>query len=369
MFNNQQDVTVLNRIDSQYYFSGEKISKNFLKTKPIIRCVNIAEKRRKIKQKRGSGCRDGFLGRGSRSEIKLNIIFSVRQDYFLNIFVNYSHIIEYVKRLSISKTIDGKHVMNYLSKRQTAPAFKLFAAIVLIFSLLTANLIEAQQKGKDNTLTKAEVKAGWKLLFDGSTAKGWRGAKLDHFPDKGWEIKDGTLSVQEFNGGESANGGDIITVDTYSDFELLCDFKITDGANSGIKYFVDPDLNKGPGSAIGCEFQILDDAKHPDAKLGVKGNRTLGSLYDLIRADNKKFNGIGEWNTARIIVKKNHVEHWLNGVKVLEYERGNQMWRALVACSKYKDWPNFGEAKAGYILLQDHGSRVWFKNIKIREIK
>jgi hypothetical protein len=219
-----------------------------------------------------------------------------------------------------------------------------------------------------NTLTEREKKEGWKLLWDANTTNGWRGAKLDKFPEGGWEIKDGILSVLASSGGESANGGDIVTVDTYGDFELEADFNITEGANSGIKYFVDTDLNKGAGSAIGCEFQILDDDKHPDAKLGVKGNRTLGSLYDLIPAVNKRFNGVGLWNRARILVKGNHVEHWMNNQKIVEYERGTQMWRALVAYSKYKDWPNFGDLKQGHILLQDHGNKVSFRSIKIRKL-
>ena len=147
------------------------------------------------------------------------------------------------------------------------------------------------------------------------------------------------------------------------------DFKITEGANSGIKYFVDPTLNKGAGSAIGCEFQVLDDQRHPDAKLGVKGNRTLGSLYDLIPAPEDKPFDINAWNTAMVVVEGNHVEHWLNGVKLLEYERNNQEWNALVAYSKYRDWPNFGNYEEGYILLQDHGDEVWYKNIKIKELK
>lgn len=127
-------------------------------------------------------------------------------------------------------------------------------------------------------------------------------------------------------------------------------------------------MNKGKGSAIGCEFQILDDEKHPDAKAGRKGNRTVGSLYDLIPAGSNKLFKKNEFNTARIIVKGNHVEHWLNGIKVVEYERNNQMWKALVAGSKYADWPNFGEGKEGHILLQDHGDEVHFKNIKIKEL-
>ncbi len=219
-----------------------------------------------------------------------------------------------------------------------------------------------------NTLSAREQKEGWKLLWDGRTTAGWRGARLDRFPEKGWQIENGVLSVLASSGGESANGGDIVTVDPYRDFELEVDFRISAGANSGIKYFVDTELNKGAGSAIGCEYQILDDERHPDAKLGVKGNRTLASLYDLIPAENKRFNGVGEWNRARILVRGSHVEHWMNNQKVLEYERGNQMWRALVACSKFRDWPHFGEAREGHILLQDHGNLVSFRSIKIRTI-
>ena len=220
-----------------------------------------------------------------------------------------------------------------------------------------------------NTISEREAEEGWKLLWDGKTTNGWRGAKLDKFPEKGWSIEDGILKVHKSGGGESTNGGDIVTTRPYKNFMLKVDFKITEGANSGIKYFVDTDLNKGPGSAIGCEFQILDDAKHPDAKLGVNGNRTLGSLYDLIAAPkDKPFRG-GFFNTAMVVVKGNHVEHWLNGIKIIEYERNNQMWNALVAYSKYRDWPNFGNAEEGLILLQDHGDEVWFQNIKIKELK
>lgn len=220
----------------------------------------------------------------------------------------------------------------------------------------------------DNTLSDLEEKAGWKLLWDGKTTAGWRGAKLDEFPKTGWTIADGVLKVEKGNGGEASNGGDIVTTRTYKNFILKVDFKITEGANSGIKYFVKPDMNKGAGSAIGCEFQVLDDLRHPDAKLGVKGNRTLGSLYDLIPAPADKPFDIKAWNTAMVIVRGNHVEHWLNGVKLLEYERNTQEWDALVAYSKYRDWPNFGNHEEGNILLQDHGDEVYFKNIKILEL-
>lgn len=229
-----------------------------------------------------------------------------------------------------------------------------------------------------NELTPEEKAAGWELLWDGKTSKGWRGAKLKDFPENGWKIENGILSVLPSGGAESANGGDIVTVDRYTNFVLEVDFQLTRGANSGIKYFVDTEMNQGAGSAIGCEFQILDDRNHPDAKAGVNGNRTLGSLYDLIKADglehnphlpNTKYvNGFDQWNRARVVVNDNKVQHFLNGIKVVEYERNTQMWHALVAYSKYAQWPGFGDFESGHLLLQDHGDAVNFKNIKIKKL-
>ena len=226
-----------------------------------------------------------------------------------------------------------------------------------------------------NTLTEHEQRTGWRLLWDGETTDGWRGARMETFPEKGWQIDNGVLTVLETGGAESEAGGDIITEQQFSSFELHLEFMITEGANSGIKYFVDPELNRGTGSAIGLEYQILDDEHHPDAKMGVEGNRTLASLYDLIPAHNlshanygKRFRGIGTWNQARIVVRGDHVEHWLNGFKMVEYERSTPMYRALVAYSKYAVWEGFGELPTGHILLQDHGNRVSFRSIKIREI-
>lgn len=222
-----------------------------------------------------------------------------------------------------------------------------------------------------NELSDLEKKNGWKLLFDGKTNKGWVGAYKNTFPEKGWNIQDGILTIQKSDGSESNSFGDIVTTEMFSAFDLAFDFKITEGANSGVKYFVT--LSEGnKGSAIGLEYQILDDVNHPDAKQGIDGNRTLASLYDLIKA-NKQPRFVrkpGEWNQGRIVVyPDNRVEHYINGVKVIEYVRGSKEYRDLVAISKYKVWPNFGEAKEGRILLQDHGDEVSYKNIKIKPLK
>jgi hypothetical protein len=220
----------------------------------------------------------------------------------------------------------------------------------------------------DNTLSAEEKAAGWRLLFDGSSTKGWRNAHADAFPSKGWLVKDGLLTVVESGGGEAAHGGDIVTLEEYGDFELKVDVKLSKGANSGIKYFVTEKLGTpGRGSAIGLEFQLLDDAVHPDAKAGREGNRTFGSLYDLIAAPaSKPVKPVGEWNTAHIVSKGTKVEHWLNGTKLLEFDRASDAFKKLVAISKYKDYGGFGQAKSGHILLQDHGNTVSFRNVKIK---
>lgn len=221
-----------------------------------------------------------------------------------------------------------------------------------------------------NTLSPEEVKNGFSLLFDGKSTKGWRGAYKSAFPAQGWEIADGELRVLKSNGGESTNGGDIVTVKKYKAFVLEFEFKLSEGANSGVKYFV-TEAEGNKGSAIGLEFQILDDARHPDAKAGTNGNRTLGSLYDLITSTkhpNAK-KAIGEWNRGTVVVyPDNRVEHWLNGILVVSYVRGSAEYRSLVAASKYKNWKDFGEASEGSILLQDHGDAVAFRSIKIKTL-
>ena len=207
---------------------------------------------------------------------------------------------------------------------------------------------------------------GWRLLFDGKTMNGWRGAYMDSLPAKGWEVRKEMLIVKESGGGEASFGGDIVTLDEYSNFDLTFDFRLTDGANSGVKYFVIEAQPKTPGSAKGLEYQVLDDDKHPDAKLGINGNRTCASLYDLIPAKEKKMKPIGKWNQARILVNGKHVEHWLNGKKVLEFERGGKEFLAHKAESKFKDIAEFGEYPKGHILIQDHGNQVFYRNVKIR---
>ena len=222
-----------------------------------------------------------------------------------------------------------------------------------------------------NLLSPQEVKNGLRLLWDGKTTNGWRGAYKPTFPDKGWRINEGVLNVMKSVGAESTNGGDIVTTDEFKAFDLQFEFKLTEGANSGLKYFVtEKEGNKG--SAIGLEFQLLDDEKHPDAKQGVDGNRTSGSLYDLIHSAkiNRGQRPIGAWNNGRVIVyPDNKVEHWVNGYKVVEYQRGSPEYLALVAKSKYAHYPSFGMAERGRIHLQDHGDEVSFRSIKIKELK
>ncbi len=225
-----------------------------------------------------------------------------------------------------------------------------------------------------NQLTDSEIRKGWRLLWDGKTTKGWRSTQSDRFPETGWRIEDGLLIVEKADGSETQNGGDIITVEQFSNFELCVDFKLSERANSGIKYFVTSNLNKEEDTVYGLEFQLLDDVLHPDAKNGINGNRTVGALYDLIPPQNlteanrkdKRFN-ITRFNRARIVVKNGKVEHWLNEIKVVEYNRFVQMFDALISHSKYKDIEGFGRHPKGHILLQDHGNLVEFKNLKIRE--
>jgi hypothetical protein len=219
-----------------------------------------------------------------------------------------------------------------------------------------------------NTLTKKEIQEGWTLLWDGKTFDGWRGIYEKDFPSNGWIIEDEQLICLGNEMPDSLKGGDIVTDKKYGSFELKCEFKIKDKANSGIKYFVSESLQASPGHGLGLEFAILDNNNWPYDKPDY--NRTCGSLYDLVRApDNAKNKPMGEWNEARILVNGNHIEHWLNGTKTVEIEKSSKEYYTLVAKSKYAIIKNWGEFKEGNILLQDEGPRTAFRNIKLRVIK
>ncbi len=227
-----------------------------------------------------------------------------------------------------------------------------------------------------NVLTAAEAATGWRLLFDGRSFSGWRGLGLDRVPTTHWTIKNDAIKkipiqdVPRQADGQPATGGDLMTIETFEDFELAFDWKISPGGNSGVKYNVSEELSikLAPNrAALGFEYQILDDDRHPDAKNGP--NRTAAALYDLVAPEGKTLKPVGDWNSAKIVFRGRHGEHWLNGVKVLEFESGSRDFQARREKSKYKTIPEFAEKRGGHIVLQDHGDAVWFRNVKIRQLK
>jgi len=228
----------------------------------------------------------------------------------------------------------------------------------------------SEKEAPINTLTQVEIADGWLLLFDGKTSEGWRGYKKDYFPN-GWKIVDGTLQCIGTGRGEAGNkeGGDIIYDKVFQNFNLSLEWKISEGGNSGIFYLGQEELDYIWKTAP--EMQVLDNEKHPDAKLGKDGNRMAGSLYDLIPAKPQNAKPVGEWNKIEITVYKGTVVHKMNGVNVLEYHLWTPEWNELVANSKFPelnaDWSDVGSK--GYLGLQDHGDDVWYRNIKIKELK
>ena len=238
-----------------------------------------------------------------------------------------------------------------------------------VMAAIGCALIASAQDKKINELTAEERASGWRLLFDGKTLKGWRGFHRQE-PPPGWVVEAGAIKKIAGRGELGEAGGDLITVDQFANFEFQVEWKLTKGANSGIKYLVSEDSPKTGRSAVSFEYQVLDDDNHPDAKEGIAGNRTAGSLYDILPAGgSKKMRPIGEFNQTRIVKRGTHIEHWLNGVKVLEFEQGGPALKAGIATSKFKTIAGFGEAKQGHFLLQDHGNEVSYRNIKVRELK
>ena len=231
------------------------------------------------------------------------------------------------------------------------------AVLITAASLLLALVAPTKSQAADNQLSSEDKTGGWKLLFDGKSTNGWRSFKKQSFPAKGWAVEDGWIHCM------GKGGGDIITDAQFGDFELQWDWKQASDGNSGLKYFI---IETRP-SAIGHEYQMIDDEREPDAKLA-EGKRVTASFYDVLAPSTKPpTKPPGEINHSRILVKGNHVEHWLNGVKVLEYECGSEAVKAAVAKSKFKNVPDFDEKTRGHILLQDHNSEVWFRNLKLRE--
>lgn len=231
-------------------------------------------------------------------------------------------------------------------------------------SLFVAGSVFSQNNA-DNSLSQKEQKEGWKLVFDGKSTTGWRGYNKTSFPEKGWDIVDGTLHAQNKGG-----GGDIILEKKFTNFELSVDWKISEGGNSGIFIF-GRELEGKPIYYSAPEIQVLDNERHSDARAGKDGNHKAGSLYDLMPANPQNTKPAGEWNQVKVVAKNANIEIWQNGVKVVQFTMGTDEWKKMVADSKFKDWPEFvnNNAKDGFIGLQDHGNEVWFKNIKIKELK
>jgi hypothetical protein len=220
-----------------------------------------------------------------------------------------------------------------------------------------------------NVLTPEEQAAGWQLLFDGTSMEKWRGYNQESLPPLGWSVKDGTIEIEKTPDPKPDGfGGDIITKEKFGNFELMVDFMISDTANSGIFYFV-MEEEGAPMWHNAPEYQILDDVTYAkiEKDFNLDTHRT-GDNYDMQAAPEDNMKPVGEWNTARIVQKDGHVEHWLNGKKCVEYQAGSPEWEALVKKSKFKDYPNYGRTSPGYIGLQDHQHEVRFRNIKIRNL-
>jgi len=238
----------------------------------------------------------------------------------------------------------------------------------------TWKTFKQKYSNRANSLSAQEKKEGWKLLFDGKSAKQWRGINQKTFPSSGWKIENGNLVACVEGGAESAVGGDIITKKKYGNFILKWEWQmLSKGGNSGLKYFVQEGIGANKGYGYGLEYQLLDDKYHAwmlEGKMKPNDYHTLGSLYELYPASpDKRPSPLGLWNESMIVCKGNQVEHWLNGMKILEYNRGSDDFKAKIAASKFKNIPNYGILPQGHLLLQDHGSIINYRNLKIKELQ
>ena len=252
-----------------------------------------------------------------------------------------------------------------------------FRQIILFSIVFVIGLAGCSQKAREknevNTLSEKEKEEGWRLLFDGRSTKGWRGVFKENIPEHGWKVMDNTLSVNIPYDSTAPRAGDIITIEQYGDFDLKWEWRlINKGDNSGLKYYYkeyDEDQNR---YGLGLEYQLIDDKEHVGIEEGrMKPNdyHTLGALYELYApSESKKVMPLGEWNTSRIVSANNHVEHWLNGEKILEFERGSADFMEKVKASKFRDAEGFGLFEKGHIMLQDHGGAIQIRNMKIREL-
>jgi len=251
------------------------------------------------------------------------------------------------------------------------------ASLTLVSFVIAAgaSLASAQVGAGSNALTATERAAGWRLLFDGKTFKGWKGLGYDSVPTAHWKIANGAIEkiasgkVAKMPDGQPANGGDLMTVDTFGDFELVFQWKVTPGANSGLKYNVSEEFslkNASNHAALGFEYQVLDDSLSEDNKLAT---HRAGALYDLFPPnDKKRLKPVGQWNSSRLVFRGNHGEHWLNGAKVVEFDLGTARMDSALAASKYRSIKGFAERRKGHIILQDHGDETYYRAIKIREV-
>ncbi len=244
--------------------------------------------------------------------------------------------------------------------------FKL--ATVLFAAAAAAAPLAAQAPAKKapsttTTATTSADKDGWIQLFDGKDLKGWRGYKKPDATTTRWKVENGLLTVPQTGAGDTKGQQDIITEATFDQFDLRWEWKISQGGNSGVKYFV---LEDQP-AAIGHEYQLIDDERHPDAKIGP--HRQTAAFYDVFPAHDRPIKTAGEWNTSEVIVKGKHVTHILNGKTVLEYDLDSPELAAAVAKSKFKDIARFGHPQNGHILVQDHGDQVWYRKIEIKRLK